>query len=773
MTVQTLIHPFVTQAHELKLFNSIKSFKSLIKMINLKASELFPLSDNEEDNENIINERNCLKGDIFELFGEYLLKQFDTDERVSIYDYKPNDSKDMGVDGLGTGSDGNPAVIQYKFRSNPNLPLTYRDLATFGNDSLANHGIISRAEAQRKNELFEQLIGGGSLSELQAREKGWPFTHSMHNMLIVASTFEVYYTWCDVNRGSRFLGYNQITKLTKGKPQFWRDLKESIKISALTPKKRIQRILKEHQIESAIEIDNFISSDFTRAQIIVPTGGGKTTIEHEAICQSIQHLIIDKAIQKSIKCNDKIGGVYIVVAPRIALVQQILREFWSIKKSNIDWEPICICSGRHETKEYYEGEEYGDLKPTTAMPEIINAIKKSKEGKNIIFFVTNHSVLKIGKALKKVKREANLIIGDEAHNLTAKNFQQALNVLEVPTKKWLFFTATRKVDYSGKGKGMNNVERFGHVIYQISPAKLIQSGMIVPPRLHVVNYDPNDTFAEISMHDPENIRNQMAMLVEGIRRHKIEVSKYGNPSTRVIVFCESAGGAHDFAESEILQTQLPEFYMAAVTSKHERMTDERKNIFKKFSDAKYSILFHYDVVSEGIDLPGATGILPMRPLGEIKATQGIGRTLRVVKRDRQRLDDNEIIPGDPKGWDKPYGWVILPVQIGRNQDDMERIESIVYSLRCNDYDIDIEEMTVIEDPKNRKIPDPDFDDYPTGEEYPDISDLFSLQDVEEICEEVTHKVERENKARVINSPVIRPENIDLDTFDEFVKKTKS
>ena len=754
MSIQNLVHPFVTKAQLLGLFNSVSSFKALVDTINKKALEQYPLSKDEENNDDNGGDRNTFKGDAFEMFGEYLIKQFDTDERISIYDYCPNDGKDMGVDGLGIGDDGNPAVVQFKFRANMNEPLTYRDLATFGNDSLANHGIISRSEARRENELMERLISKEKITEDDAKEEGYPFKDSMHNMLVIATTLEVYYTMGEVNRGSRFLGYNHIRKLTQGKPQFWRDFKESIKTSAKRPGKRVCRTLKQHQVDAVDKIKQFFVSDFDRAQIIVPTGGGKTTIEHEAIDELIR-----------MRGN---GGVYVVVAPRIALVQQILREFWSIKKSDASWEPICICSGRHEVKEFYEGEEYGDLKPTTALSEIKKAVEKTNDGTNVILFVTNHSVLKIGKVLKELKREAELIVGDEAHNFTADNFQKALDVLKLPTRKWLFFTATRKVDHSGKGKGMNNVNRFGHVIYQISPAKLIQSGMIIPPRLHVVNYNPKDIFAEIESHDPENIRNQMAMLIEGIRRHKIEVAKYGDQAARIIVFCENAPAAHDFAESEILQKQLPEFYMGAITSYHDLMTDERKNIFKKFSDAKYSILFHYDVVSEGIDLPGATGILPLRPLGEIKATQGIGRTLRVIVADRKLIDSQDIAPGDTAGWNKPFGWVILPVQVGRNQDDMERIETIVYALRCNDYDFDVQEMTVVEDPKGRKLPDPEFDSYPHGEEYPDINDLFTLDDVVTICEEVTHKVEKENKAHIVIAPVIRPQNVKDNIFDEFV-----
>lgn len=59
---------------------------------------------------------NKFKGDVFEVFGEVLLKQLGMDDRIDISDYHPFLGKDTGVDGAGKARDGTPATVQIKYR---------------------------------------------------------------------------------------------------------------------------------------------------------------------------------------------------------------------------------------------------------------------------------------------------------------------------------------------------------------------------------------------------------------------------------------------------------------------------------------------------------------------------------------------------------------------------------------------------------------------------------------------------------------------------------
>jgi superfamily II DNA or RNA helicase len=411
-----------------------------------------------------------------------------------------------------------------------------------------------------------------------------------------------------------------------------------------------------------------------RGQIIAPTGSGKTLTEHGAVNHSITR-----------------GGlIHVVLAPRIALVHQLLNDFWDYKQGV--WTGLCVCSSDAEYQEYYEGEEPNlAVETTTQSDRIAERIEEALSSKVALnIFSTLHSAGSIAAALQRCNAEADLVVVDEAHNLTRDAWHKWLTAL--PSKAQLYFTATRRVSKNGEGigRGMDNRELFGEVIFKVPPKILIDQGRIVAPRLHLMY---PDTTINIS-HLKSELHAKVQMVVGGALKHA-EVMD-GKPA-RLIVFCTSADEAHDIAESDIVQRHLPEWSLTAVTSLQERMgRKRRKDLFAEFSKCERSILFHYDVVSEGIDLPGATAILPLRELGEIKMVQAIGRVLRPTKVDRQRLADGVISVDNKAGWEKPYGWVLLPLLGGEYNWAAEKLRDVVWSLRGSDFNIDVETMSVVE-----------------------------------------------------------------------------
>ena len=78
------------------------------------------------------------------------------------------------------------------------------------------------------------------------------------------------------------------------------------------------------------------------------------------------------------------------------------------------------------------------------------------------------------------------------------------------------------------------------------------------------------------------------------------------------------------------------------------------------SDAEDAIILNVDMLTEGIDLPSITGVMPFRNLGLTKLIQLIGRALRLHKMDRAKLYSNEIKPQDHASYVKPYGWLVVP-----------------------------------------------------------------------------------------------------------------
>lgn len=222
---------------------------------------------------------------------------------------------------------------------------------------------------------------------------------------------------------------------------------------------------------------------------------------------------------------------------------------------------------------------------------------------------------------------------------------------------------------------------------------------------------------------------------------------YGDASSRVIVFCKSAEQAHDFEESEVIRTMIPELeYVAAVTSKNERMKDTRRNIFEKYQTATFSVLFHYDVISEGIDLAGTSGVLILRALRDIKATQGVGRALRILWKDRIGVQSGNIEVGSVNGWLKPFGWVIVPYIDGKSSDTKAKIEEIIMEIRSQDYDINTEEMVFTEHAeRGNKLP-VEFDDTGDKEKWKNKLNLVDFSEIGLILKKVEHEIENIDRA---------------------------
>lgn len=460
-----------------------------------------------------------------------------------------------------------------------------------------------------------------------------------------------------------------------------------------------------------------------KAQIIAPVGSGKTLMQHEAAWTALQ----DGA------------SVIVVLAPRISLVHQLMDEFWSYKHPGATWDMICVCSSKAEVKELYEDEEADLSIETTTSPNVIetrihNTINDRRQ---LIMFGTYHSALKIKKALNDCGKRSDLVIFDEAHNLTQKEWSEYAK--SFPCDAQLFFTATRKINSNsaGIGRGMDNSALFGEVIWSITPNEIIKRGKIVQPRIHLVKPKQDLNLSK----EKDDIKGQLMSVIAGAVRHDEETAG----ESRIIVFCKSAPDAHAIAESDAIKTYLPDWYSCAVTSNG--ITDggqpsntKRKEVFGNFLAKSKSILFHYDVVSEGVNLPGATAILPLRALGEIKMIQAVGRVLRVDDFDRAALADGRITVEDKSSWKKPYGWVILPI-LGQNYDESaEALKETVYALRSANFDYDVEKMSLVDNPKGHEPKEPEFDN---GDE-PELQlGLFSglTKQLKDVHKKVTHDIE--------------------------------
>jgi hypothetical protein len=128
-------HQFQTKSHNLSgLFDKVNTLSKFMR--SLEAQSLIdPL---RYDSQKYL-------GDGFEFFIELFLALHSVDNRVGVYNYKPNQENDNGVDGTGVNILLEPSVVQVKYRSNTKdlLTATKDHLSNLFSDGMLAHNVIA------------------------------------------------------------------------------------------------------------------------------------------------------------------------------------------------------------------------------------------------------------------------------------------------------------------------------------------------------------------------------------------------------------------------------------------------------------------------------------------------------------------------------------------------------------------------------------------------------------------------------------------------------
>jgi hypothetical protein len=426
-----------------------------------------------------------------------------------------------------------------------------------------------------------------------------------------------------------------------------------------------------------IEVLDILKNN-TIGKVILPTGTGKTWIQ----ALDLANRITDK--------NE--FGVYVVVAPRIMLSYQLLNENKKIMyPRGIDARYLCVHSGgKSEDSEDMEilrlenNIEYSEISSTTSVNEIETYVNKvKKENKPLIVFTTYNSAERIlgGLGLNKI----NTVYCDEAHYLVRENFHNFLK--KVDTENIFFFTATEKHSESDEGYGMNNETIYGEILYNMSPRQAIDDGLILRPRMQIVRTITNDyKFGEDLDKSFSNV------VFQSFRQHEFAI---GGQNGKLLVVVRGSSDMTRFIKSKECSNLMRSGVNVFAVSSREEIGNwvngvqmRRDEFLEKLKEVgsdptKRMIVFHYDILTEGIDTV-FTGVLPFKSLGKLKFVQTYGRVARLDPEDRKRIYSGDILSNDLENMYKPYGWIVIPALIFENVDDNQRIENLVRELR--DYD---------------------------------------------------------------------------------------
>ena len=380
-------------------------------------------------------------------------------------------------------------------------------------------------------------------------------------------------------------------------------------------------------------------------QIIVPTGGGKTFI-----------MIAD--CKRLVTTTPRSPQTIVVVAPRILLANQLSNEF----ESEIDNVKIAhVHSG--ETHHF----------STTKSNELTHWSCTNPQYDKLIF-TTYHSLHRVLDSMVNINR----IYFDEAHNATGKSFFQQIKRVAACGIERFFFTATPRIARSKNNvsaeRGMNNAQVYGNVLEQTDAKELIDSGTILYPKVIPFETDRERTRQNAHEVDCDNLKDIITSLTDN--NPKVLVSA---PTTRILWNMLTQTDIRSWLYSQ-------QYNIMHITSKHGAVINGKKVGREKFfetlsdwgkDDNKKFVIFHYSILSEGINVPGLTHSVMLRNLPTIEMAQTIGRVIRIHEKDRVSMKEGKIPAGQYNLYHKSFGQIVVPMTGKYGERIAKRLQSIV------------------------------------------------------------------------------------------------
>jgi superfamily II DNA or RNA helicase len=415
---------------------------------------------------------------------------------------------------------------------------------------------------------------------------------------------------------------------------------------------------------------------------VLPTGTGKTMI---------QAALIEKFIG-----NVNEFKMFVVNAPRIILTYQLLDDILTyMVERDIECRYHFVHSGlpmdinEIEQLRISKPIPFSEIVSTTSDIKLTKVMKDTRKLKiPLIIFSTYHSADRIESARKSINQPIDMVLNDEAHYLVQDRFYDIID--KIQTKRKYFFTATMRVNTSKEGRGMNNFSTYGNVIYRLLPREAIEMGKMVRPRLHFVTTDDVVTNDDFDNSLNKVIHNSFKAQADYFR------TKHSNIVPKIIVATRGTTDIKNFLGSDEYNLLIKMGVEIFAISSNEEIGNDvngykvtRQEFLKKIKETgkdnqKMMLVLHYDILTEGIDVPGLTSCMPIRNLNKSRFVQTLGRCSRLDSEDRRKLESNEINFGDIDRMNKPYAYIILPELTLTHKDDMAEMKQFVLELR--DYD---------------------------------------------------------------------------------------
>jgi len=359
-----------------------------------------------------------------------------------------------------------------------------------------------------------------------------------------------------------------------------------------------------------------------KGQVIVPTGGGKTM----CMIEDTKYQFAENSLPKTM----------VIVAPRILLAQQLCEDFLELID---DVDVLHVHSGETHHPS------------TTKADEITYWVNNSTD--NVLIFTTYHSLHRIQEAEIRV----DTIYFDEAHNSVQKNFVEATEYHSMYSNRCYFFTATPKHSKTPFKIGMNDGDIYGKVLVNVPAPKLVDEGVILPPKVKIKKIDVVDDSRFKHEHDCDHV----VSTIDEINIDKVLICAR---STKQIVNLVSQS---DFC----IELRTRGYSWMYITAKTGAVVDgkkvDRESFFNTLNewgkdDTKKFVVLHHSILSEGINVSGLEAAIFLRNMDYITISQTIGRVIR------------------KGGENKTFGLISVPVYDRVGISTSRKVEAVVDTI---------------------------------------------------------------------------------------------
>lgn len=459
---------------------------------------------------------------------------------------------------------------------------------------------------------------------------------------------------------------------------FWKELESNVTAGKLLVRnKNLAAPRKPDQFQTVMVIDKL---NPTGAQTAVgPCAFGKMVMQ-------------TSLIPKYRSINLVVSGV------RLVLASQMYRSM----KRDIETPFNCIhvMSGQDYHKEYNEFSDVAKQHHTTNANQIANILIKYAQSKDELplhVLTIEQSLNKVVKAFRMIEdasvfdpetgetlwekgSEKHLYwkeriyklcteaIYDEAHNLVTgdpvkgsgvssedkEDKRKTSYLFDLPFLNTIFtrstyWTATRRLN--GSKRDMANEAMFGQVVACVMPSLAIKMGYSVRPKVIPYSITDGDIASIESSMNLDDLKEDSLEITYYIKclEHALSDCRSRDLPCQIMVFVDDASKQEKFAE--IVTKYFSSEGLVADVVRAETPQKDRSAIFERFSTSKFSVLFNYAIVHEGVDIDSCTGVILGRVLNEIWLVQAIGRSQRLLKEDREHRF------GDVDNYRKQYGLV--------------------------------------------------------------------------------------------------------------------